>query len=61
MKKVIYWLTKDRKTINAIKQKFDITGITVNGESVVDIYPDDIQTFKECIIRKYFIVRNKTI
>lgn len=61
MKKIIYWLTKDRYNINAIKQKFHINGITVNGESIVDVAPEDEDIFQECIKRKLFVVRNKTI
>lgn len=61
MKKIIYWKTKDRATMAKIKRTFGISGITVNGESIAEVTPENEDAFNGCIRRGFFITRNKPI
>lgn len=48
LKKVrFYWRTKKPVTIQRIKDKFKIYGITVNGESVVNLKENEMDLLKK--------------
>lgn len=60
MRKVtIYWrrmLTPDKMT--RLKERFHISGITVNGLSIATIDDGDEEIFQQCVDRGFFTVRN---
>lgn len=58
LKKVrIYWRTKKPLTIQRIKDQFKIYGITVNGESVVNLKENEMDLLKECEKRGFLEIR----
>ena len=60
MKITIYWKTKDREIINAIRIKLNITaGMTVNGENEIDVTDDNRDKLIEFKNNKYIELRRK--
>ena len=60
MKITIYWKTKDREIINAIRRKLNITaGMTVNGENEIDVTDDNRDKLIEFKNNKYIELRRK--
>lgn len=60
MKITIYWKTKDREIINAIRRRLNITvGMTVNGENEIDITDDNRDKLIEFKNNKYIELRRK--
>lgn len=59
MKITIYWKTKDREVINAIRRRLNITaGMTVNGENEIDVTDDNRDKLIE-FNNKYIELRRK--
>lgn len=42
---VIFWKTNDYQRIKAIKQYFNISGMTINKEAVANVSPDKEEKF----------------
>lgn len=60
MKITIYWKTKDREIINAIRRRLNITaGMTVNGENEIDVTDDNRDKLIEYKNNKYIELRRK--
>ena len=60
MKITIYWKTKDREIINAIRRRLNITaGMTVNGENEIDVTDDNRDKLIEFNNNKYIELRRK--
>jgi hypothetical protein len=60
MKITIYWKTKDREIINAIRRRLNITaGMTVNGENEIDVTDDNRDKLIEFKNNKYIELRRK--
>lgn len=60
MKITIYWKTKDREIINAIRRRLNITvGMTVNGENEIDVTDDNRDKLVEFKNNKYIELRRK--
>lgn len=60
MKITIYWKTKDREIINAIRRRLNITvGMTVNGENEIDVTDDNQDKLIEFKNNKYIELRRK--
>ena len=60
MKITIYWKTKDREIINAIRRRLNITaGMTVNGENEIDVTYDNRDKLIEFKNNKYIELRRK--
>lgn len=60
MKITIYWKTKDREIINAIRRRLNITaGMTVNGENEIDVTDDNRDKLIEFKNNKYIELRRE--
>lgn len=60
MKKEIYFRRLPRPaTLAKIKQRFQLTPITVNGISVAIIVEGDEDVFQKCVDMGFFEVRNR--
>lgn len=60
MKITIYWKTRDREIINAIRRRLNITaGMTVNGENEIDVTDDNRDKLIEFKNNKYIELRRK--
>lgn len=56
----IYWKTKDKDIINAIRNELNIDrGMTVNGENVINPSEMQYRKLKEFEARNYIQIRNK--
>lgn len=61
-KVTIYWhILINNDKYRKIKDRFGLSGMTVNGESVGDISQSDYPLFLECAKRGFFTIRNKPI
>ena len=61
MRLTIYFATRNMDTIRRIRAKFGMpqTGMTVNGEQVVDIKDEDLELLKETERRGFIQIRKK--
>ena len=61
IKVIVYWLTKDKESIAAIRKYFGMPDYTtVNGLTPAEIKPEDNEMFEECARRRFFgIIRQK--
>lgn len=61
MKLTIYFVTNHPDTIHRIRAKFGMpqTGMTVNGEQVVDIKDEDLPLLREVERLGFIKIRNK--
>lgn len=60
MKVIIYWSTKDGGLIDRIRQRFGISaGITINGETVVEVDEMQLNELKEYERQGFIKMRNK--
>lgn len=60
MKVIIYWSTKDGGLIDRIRQRFGISaGITINGETVVEVDEMQLNELKEYERQGFIKLRNK--
>lgn len=60
MKTVIYWVTKDRKIISRIRDRFNLSSyVSINGETPCEITEEDMEVLRECEKRGFIKIRNK--
>lgn len=60
MKVTIYWTTKDSGIIHRIRQRYDISqGMTVNGETDVEVNELQLEELRELERRGYIKLRFK--
>lgn len=60
MKVIIYWVTKDRRIISRIRDRFKFTPyISVNGETSCEICDKDIELLRETEKRGFIQIRKK--
>lgn len=60
MKITIYWTTKDSGIIHRIRQRYDISqGMTVNGETDVEVNELQLEELREVERRGYIKLRFK--
>ena len=60
MKLTVYWHTADKRTVDAIRQKFNIPRYTsVNGETTAEIEESLMPLLLECEKRGFIQIRKK--
>lgn len=55
----IYWVTRHEPTMKKIRERFGLSGMSINGETIASIKEEDLPLLRETESYGYIQIRNK--